>query len=207
MKIAFIVHQFPAISETFILRQITGLMERGNEVDIFAYNRSTDSTVHADVEKYQLLERTRYVNLYACSSKPVRFARRIGLLIASLHKNPRAVLGSLNFSKYGKGVIFLQILNQIAPFLDKGPYDIIHCQFGPLGQLAILLRDTGVCGGEIVTSFRGYDISSYVKLYGDHIYDDLFSRGDLFLCVCEHIKGKLLRLGCQEQKIVVHRSG
>ena len=207
MKIAFIVHQFPAISETFILRQITGLLERGHEVDIFAYNWSTESTVHADVEKYQLLERTRYINLYACSSKPVRFARRIGLLIANFHKNPRAVLDSLKFSKFGRGAIFLQMLNQIVPFLDRGPYDIVHCQFGPLGQLGLLLRDTGVCGGEIVTSFRGYDISSYVKLYGDHIYDDLFSRGDLFLCVCEHIKGRLLRLGCQEQKIVVHRSG
>ena len=36
MKIAFIVTFFPALSETFILNQITGLIERGHEVDIYA---------------------------------------------------------------------------------------------------------------------------------------------------------------------------
>ena len=43
MKIAFIVNQFPSMSETFILRHITGLRERGHEVDIFAYGPTQDS--------------------------------------------------------------------------------------------------------------------------------------------------------------------
>ncbi len=36
MKIAFIVNDFPLLSETFILNQITGLIDRGHHVDIFA---------------------------------------------------------------------------------------------------------------------------------------------------------------------------
>ncbi len=36
MKIAFIVELFPILSETFILNQITGLIDRGHKVDIFA---------------------------------------------------------------------------------------------------------------------------------------------------------------------------
>ncbi len=36
MKIAFIVGGFPSISETFILNQITGLIDRGHDVEIFA---------------------------------------------------------------------------------------------------------------------------------------------------------------------------
>ncbi len=36
MKIAFFVDQFPSVSETFILNQITGLIDRGHEVDIYA---------------------------------------------------------------------------------------------------------------------------------------------------------------------------
>ena len=34
MKIAFIVGKFPVLSQTFILNQITGLIDRGHEVDI-----------------------------------------------------------------------------------------------------------------------------------------------------------------------------
>ena len=36
MRIAFVVISFPALSETFILNQIIGLIDRGHQVDIFA---------------------------------------------------------------------------------------------------------------------------------------------------------------------------
>ena len=35
MKIAFIVTTFPSLSETFILNQIIGLIERGHKVNIY----------------------------------------------------------------------------------------------------------------------------------------------------------------------------
>ena len=57
------------------------------------------------------------------------------------HKYPRAVLDSLNVVKFGKKAILLQVFNQIFLFLDKGPYDIVHCHFGPNGELGLLLRD------------------------------------------------------------------
>ena len=59
MKIAFIVDRFPVLSETFVINQITGLIERGHEVDI--YGRETyDNKLHPDVEKYNVIERTHY---------------------------------------------------------------------------------------------------------------------------------------------------
>ena len=36
MRIAFVLGIFPALSETFILNQITGLIDCGDEVDIYA---------------------------------------------------------------------------------------------------------------------------------------------------------------------------
>ena len=39
LKIAFIAGVFPALSETFILNQITGLIDLGHDVDIFALER------------------------------------------------------------------------------------------------------------------------------------------------------------------------
>jgi colanic acid/amylovoran biosynthesis glycosyltransferase len=208
MRIAVIVGGFPSLSETFILRQITGLIDRGHEVDIFAGSAGNDPVRHPDIEKYRLLTRTHYLTQCACSeAAPLRILKRLGLIFANFHKNPTVVLRTFNVAAYGKAALFLQILCQIVPFLDKGPYDILHCQFGPIGEFGLLLRDTGVFHGKIVTSFRGFDISSYVKEQGDNTYEDLFRRGDLFLCVSEHIKADLIRLGCDREKIIVHRSG
>ena len=39
MKILFVVGQFPKLSETFILNQITGLIDQGHQVDILAENQ------------------------------------------------------------------------------------------------------------------------------------------------------------------------
>ena len=36
MKIAVVVLEFPSLNETFILDHITGLIDRGHDVDIYA---------------------------------------------------------------------------------------------------------------------------------------------------------------------------
>src|SRR5687767_15984598 len=62
MQIAFLLHQFPALSETFILRQITGLMELGHDVRIFAECRCDTGLSHPEVIKYDLLSRTTFLD-------------------------------------------------------------------------------------------------------------------------------------------------
>ncbi|OHB69691.1 MAG: hypothetical protein A2W23_10185 [Planctomycetes bacterium RBG_16_43_13] len=61
MKIVYLVGSFPKLSETFILNQITGLIDRGHEVEIVAYHNPKEEKVHADVIKYGLLEKTHYI--------------------------------------------------------------------------------------------------------------------------------------------------
>ena len=62
MKIAFIVGDFPALSETFILNQITGLIDLGEDVDIFAFNRGDNSKIHPEVIEYNLLDCLLYTS-------------------------------------------------------------------------------------------------------------------------------------------------
>jgi colanic acid/amylovoran/stewartan biosynthesis glycosyltransferase WcaL/AmsK/CpsK len=207
MKIAFIVNEFPVLSETFILSQITGLLDRGHEVDIYAHRPRNDPVVHKDVEKYNLLNRLYSMRVPIPKNKIYRLIKGISLIAIDLQKNPIAVLNALNPLKFGKDAVSLRTLYQIGPFLDKGPYDIVHSHFGPNGNLAITLKDIGVIHGEVVTTFYGYDISSYVQKNGKNIYDTLFKKGDLFLCVSEEMKETLLKLGCGERKIIVHRLG
>lgn len=172
MRIAFIVIRFPLLSETFILNQIVGLIERGHEVDIYAYKAGDTSKMHPDVEKYHLLNRTYYV---------------VGPKI------------SANY--------FLRALKGLLKLLGKESYDIIHCQFGELGLYAARLRKLGLLKSKLITSFRGHDISRYIQEYGSDVYNRLFDTGNFFLTNCEYFKRRLLKLGCEENKVVVHRSG
>jgi colanic acid/amylovoran biosynthesis glycosyltransferase len=62
MKITYVVSTFPKLSETFILGQITDLIDRGHDVEIVSIHKPNEESVHEDVEKYKLLEKTHYIH-------------------------------------------------------------------------------------------------------------------------------------------------
>ncbi|HHT9113085.1 MAG: glycosyltransferase [Planctomycetes bacterium] len=205
MKIAFFLNRFPMLSQTFVLNQITGLIDRGHEVDIYAIRPENDTKMHADVTKYNLLNRTHYFRDIP-SNKLLRGVTVVSLLIKNYYRKPTSLLKFLRFSSYGK-ISVVKILCAIDAFPAKGVYDIIQCHFGPNGTLAVILRNIGVIEGKIVTTFHGYDISSYIKKNGDDVYKNLFGEGDIFLPISERWKNTLIELGCDERKIFVHRMG
>ncbi|MBD1804924.1 glycosyltransferase [Microcoleus sp. FACHB-SPT15] len=206
MRIAFFVTYFPILSETFILNQITGLIDRGHEVDIYANQPGDRDKMHPDVERYRLLDRTYYIpefpkNLF------FRLLKGLGLVFANLSKAPLVLLRSLNVFKYGKEAASLWLLYLTIPLLNKKPYDIIHCQFGTDGLKGMWLRDIGAITGKLITTFRGYDISTYIQEHGEQFYDKLFAAADFFLTNCEFFRRRVIKLGCDEKKTVVHGSG
>ncbi|NJL62951.1 MAG: colanic acid biosynthesis glycosyltransferase WcaL [Methylacidiphilales bacterium] len=206
MNIAFIVEKFPALTETFILNQVVGLIELGHNVDIYALHQDDTNKVHSDVIKYDLLTHTHYM-VQMPKNYVFRVLQVIWLIIINFKKAPLAVMRSLNFFKYGKSAISLRLFYSILPFLDSRSYDIIHCQFGMYGIVGMRLRELGAIRGKLITCFRGYDISWYVKEFGDDIYNELFSKGDLFLANCDFFRQRAIKLGCEERKIIVHGSG
>lgn len=208
MKIAMIVRQFPVLSQTFILNQIVGLIERGHDVDIYALEGVPSDTPkkHPDVEKYQLLHRTYYVPRIP-KNLLWRLLKGLGLVTTHFSKDPLTLLRSLNVFKYGKQAASLKLLYTVIPSLGKGHYDIIHCQFGTLGLQGISFRQVRDPQAKLITSFRGFDISRYVKDWGDKVYDQLFKSGDFFLTNCDYFKHRIVKLGCDEEKVVVNRSG
>jgi len=204
MRIAFIIGQFPTLSETFILNQITGLIDRGHEVEIFASGKRKESKVHSDVEKYDLLSRTHYRHMPG--NKLWRVIKAIGLIVINFYKNPVAILKSLNVFKYGKSALSLELLYAAIPFLGKGPFDIIHCHFGPNGSLGVLLREIGATKGGIVTTFHGYDTRLGVANGGD-MYRQLFEKGDLFLAGTAYNHKNLVNFGVDKKRITYHPVG
>jgi colanic acid/amylovoran biosynthesis glycosyltransferase len=88
--------------------------------------------------------------------------------------------------------------------------DIIFCQFGYVGQAIAEESQYArwVNRRKLVVCFRGSDITSskYVKDTHKHIYNTLFRKADLVLPVCDYFRKRLIALGCDPHKIIVHHS-
>lgn len=62
-RVIVVTDQFPVLSQTFILDQITGLIDRGVAVEHWSMQRMDEPVVQEDVRKYGLLDNTRYITL------------------------------------------------------------------------------------------------------------------------------------------------
>lgn len=205
MKIAFIVGQFPVLSETFILNQITGLLDRGHEVDIYADCPGNLDKLHDDVVSYQLLDRTYYLPKIP-TNLLWRAIEGWGLFADRFMHAPKNTLQSLNFFKHGQQAISLWLLYTLIPNFSQ-KYDIVHCQFGSVSFRGMAFRAVNSPNAKLITIFRGHDISNFVKERNENVYEPLFKRGDYFLANCNFFKRRAIELGCPPTKIRVHGSG
>lgn len=204
MKIAFLVDEFPSISQTFVLNQIAGLVDLGHDVIVFAAKSGCEGKRHDGYGKHGILNKTHYYGIP--KNKIARMVKAMFLIVKYAPKNSIAMLRSLNVFRYGKQALSLNLLFMSVPFLEKGPFDIVHCQFGTLGPFAVWLSQISQSKCKLVTSIRGYDVTLFMKKHPE-AYRSLFDKGHLFLPVCEFLKERLVELGCEDKKIVVHYSG
>lgn len=202
LKIAFIVNEFPCISELFILNQITGLLELGQDVHIFAYRADDNPKQHAAISKFGLLNKTKYFASIP-QSRLRRLSEFLRILLQHFLRRPVRIWRCLNFRKYG---IFesLNHLFLLEPLVNED-YDVIHCQYGTLGRNWVHLKE--IMDVKFVTSFRGYDLTKFVKKNHPAVYAELFKKGDAFLPVCAYFARRLQELGCPKERIYVHYSG
>jgi colanic acid/amylovoran biosynthesis glycosyltransferase len=200
MRIAFIVSTFPKLSETFILSQITGLLDMGHDVRVFSEYRNTkEDKVHPDVLKYRLMDRTRY---FITPENWLERAASAGRLVArNLSNGPAELLKSVNFLSLGKKALSLKVLHLLAPMLGTR-FDIIHSHFGINGALAIYLKLMGV-PGRYLTTFHGYDVNSLPHKAPPGYYRELFSHGDRFTSNTDYTRKRAVALGCDEKKITI----
>jgi len=204
MRIAFLLNVFPRTSETFIIGQIVGLIERGHHVDIFACYRNGDEPVHPQVNKHRLIERTQYL---IPTSRQERLAAASKNVLKWGWRRPWHLLRLMDVFQYGRGSMKLELLCS-RTLLPKAPaYDVIHCHFGPLGIFGQHLRNLGALKGPMLTTFHGYDVGSYLTRHGSSIYDELFRKGDGFTCSSNFIRKKLVGAGCDPAKIFPFKLG
>jgi colanic acid/amylovoran biosynthesis glycosyltransferase len=202
MNIAFIVDEFPSISQTFVMNQITGLLDRGHDVDIYTHAIGVNHTRHPDVQSYRLMDRTYHLN--CPKNRTDRVLHGVGLCISQFKKNGRATLGSLNVMRYGRTASSLTLLYKAAPFFFR-EYDIIHCHFGHNGRLGAMLKELRL-QKKLVVTFHGCDIRKGIS-EGGAIYRELWNQADCLIAISDYNREYLLRFGGDPKKIVCHPVG
>jgi colanic acid/amylovoran biosynthesis glycosyltransferase len=197
MNIAFIVSQFPVISESFIVQQITGLLEMGHNVQIVSFRHSQQKQVQKEVQKYNLVSKTTYICIPDTKIQ-LRFQGFICLLECFL-RNPRATINLLSYFRTIKGFLYSDLF--LARFFLRNSVDVVHAHFGPNGLQSLCTKRMGLHSKHI-TSFHGYDVSVYIQQNGTNAYRQLFALGDRFTYNSQATKDKLVSLGCPLHKMI-----
>jgi colanic acid/amylovoran biosynthesis glycosyltransferase len=86
-KIAIVASLFPTVSETFVLNHITGLIDLGYEVDVYAFDKEhCDYPDHQQLTDYELEKRTKYLptDFAGCSEATSHFIEQ-GYAVVHCH--------------------------------------------------------------------------------------------------------------------------
>lgn len=224
LQIAFFVDQFPVVSETFILRQMTGLIDVGHTVDIYADTRGDASgPVHSEVATYGLLERTTFMDMPEASAPwelsvwPLagetwvpgapaavpnwkRYADALPALRRCLERRPALTEQVLSLAHYGHRALSLSALYRLDRLSARpGGYDVLHAHFGPVGESFRFARE--LWRTPLVVSFHGYDFTTLPRKHGAGLYDKLFAAADAVTVNSEFTRGRLVKLGCDARKL------
>ncbi|HYT62047.1 MAG TPA: glycosyltransferase [Haliangiales bacterium] len=224
LRIALFVGSFPVVSETFILRQIAGLLDLGHEVDIYADTRAeANAPVHSEVARYRLLERTTFMDMPPETApwempvwpvarrtwlpgsetsvhNAVRLGRALPKFFRCLTHSPRLTLQVLSPREYRYQAASLSALYRLAALCpQKKKYDVLHAHFGPAGNSFRFART--LWQAPMIVSFHGYDYSTLPRKEGTDMYRRLFQTADAITVNSEYTGRQVEKLGCPAAKL------
>jgi len=203
MKIAYIVQVFPALSESFILSQITYLIDRGHTVEILSQNRTGETILHKSVVDFNLLSKTSFAYTLP-RNKMLRRLKALALSAVQFLTSPRRTVRLLRACWHGGNRFDFSALYLGLRCLGKS-FDILHAHFGPSGNSGLALKRIGIAP-RLITTFHGYDIR--MALAGNrNMYRDLFKGADRLLGCSRFTKDCLLELGADPSIVLEHPMG
>ena len=175
-KILVIVTVFPSVTETFILNQITDLIDRGYEVTVFTYVEPKNTVVHQLYLDYQLEKQTvAHFKNHSCKIEVIRkgfiffrkYRKRIDLSKLSKLLNPLKLKSSIPILKKYYDLPIL---------LFKEKFDIVHCHFGFNGKKVADAYALGICSyPKAILSFHGSDLTPSKVEYYKRLYQGVFT--------------------------------
>ncbi|MBQ4849231.1 glycosyltransferase [Pseudoalteromonas sp. MMG012] len=209
MKIAIFIDVFPIASQTFVLNQITSLIDLGIDVEVLALYAGDQSILkRPELAPYRLSAKCRYL----LSNK----SSKIQLLVHRLYQVGKGLLNAQVRSRVLAGLsprFYEQATNLMLSTIAAGhrqplTYDWVIAHFGSSGVVVNHLRQIGVLQGDIATVFHGHDITAELSVKNTQAhYANLFSQTELVLPISNLWKEQLLTLGASEHKVRVQRMG
>lgn len=204
LRIAVVANEFPALSETFVLNHVAGLLDMGHEVVVLANLPRAETIIHRDVERYALTGRTIYREMP--ENKLRRVLDGLGLLARATWHRDGAPWRALDTRHLGREARSLALLYWADRLRGEAPFDAIHCHFGMVGRTMAYLREIGAIEGPLYVTFHGVDVSAVLDA-DPHAYDHLFRNADHFLPISELWHARLIAHGCPPERTTVHRVG
>lgn len=197
-----VVSAFPVTSQTFILNHINSLLVAGHNVKILSYNKGD-----GDLKGLYDFNLDKKIKFYR--KKPKSVLKRIIFLIQWFAINRRQadwnkVWEVLNFYKYGREALSLDLFFKSQWFLQKEKFDIIHAHFGNIGQRIAFLKKLGLINsGSLICTFHGYDLRPNRTNNYLQEYKDLLSNCDVFTVNSSYLKNILKKLNYTHKNIFV----
>lgn len=188
-RIAMVTHEFPKLSETFLVSKALGLLEAGWDVQVVCGRRDDEAWSHFPGAEEALRERVHGPRR-SLATRRGRLAAPWGALRA-LTTRPSRSVRVLRGS--GGGV---QGLAHGASLLRVRP-DLVHFEFGPLAlAYGATARALDV---PFVASFRGYDLN-YVGLDDPGFYEPVWRRSAAVHVLGQDLLRRAHARGCPSTK-------
>lgn len=203
MRIAFVIGGFPALSETFILNQITGQIKLGNDVTVLP-KYLIRGKHHNDISEFSN-KYTIITPLKVPANALIRFFIMITLLPGCLISNPLATIQAFNIFSFGKKVISGRIFYQAYPFI-KVKYDILFVHYADYLDRALIIKKLKLTT-PVLVMMHGSDLRKIVNSRGENNSDFNLSGADKILSISEYTSGILIRSGYPREKIIRHNVG
>ncbi|MFO7324297.1 MAG: glycosyltransferase [Pseudomonadota bacterium] len=203
MHVAVFVATFPVASQTFVIRQIAGLLSAGHEVTVLTC-RWGGACAHDTYVRYGIEARVRALRPRAATAG-ARARRIAGLLSGSAFRRggPGRLAAALAALLHGSR----RSVEDIAWAEARGHlgrYDAILAHFGPAGVRAMHLQRAALLEGPLAVAFHGVDMSRRQLLRQHrHGYRQLFECAGALLPVSELWRARLLEMGAPDSKITV----
>jgi colanic acid/amylovoran biosynthesis glycosyltransferase len=179
LKIGFRVGIFPKRSETFVLNQIKGMVERGHDVSVLADESIVEQPVDSLPDWHKHLKSVKFIEPGATGYGRWHRVMPLRVKRALRRRAERAMCAEV---------------------------DVLVCNFGWFGE-SVVRSAPHRNQSKVVTIFHGADMSRSLLVAKNDPYKELFDNGGLFLPISAHWRAELISLGAPPERIALHRMG
>ncbi len=198
LKVVFVTEQFPHPTETFVLAQMKGLLQRGCEVRVFTIAAGVPPSATAGIPS-ELLQH--------CTSlfRPGHLKQQLIAALPGMLLDPACWQAVLRSNLPFKQRILLALAVKRHQLMSA---DVVVVHFGTTAVFAQELIQAGVLRGKLVPFFHGYDLSVHATLaLYQRGYQQLFAKADRVMTISQLWQDKLIQMGCPPDKLDVLRMG